>query len=159
MKRNSYGSAIVSLRKEQDVSVKMLSDILLIPSEKLLKIESGEGELSDVEIRLAAEVFAVDSDDLMKGIISRPMYHENVDAKIRELHSIILTLHAQTEEILNEIKESFPQIKQSLEHDLQEDKLSDAGKDIVTDNAGMIAEDVISDMEEVECQNTQMMHI
>ena len=159
MKRNSYGSAIVSLRKEQDVSVKMLSDILLIPSEKLLKIESGEGELSDVEIRLAAEVFAVDSDDLMKGIISRPKYHENVDAKIRELHCIILTLHAQTEEILNEIKESFPQIKQSLEHDLQEDKLSDAGKDIVTDNAGMIAEDVISDMEEVECQNTQMMHI
>ena len=166
MAKNSYGSAIASLRAKQGVSEKTLADILLIPPEKLLKVEGGEGKLSEMEIRLAAEVFNADPDALKNGVISPPKYHWDMDSKIMKLQGIILTLHDRTKEILNEIRASFPQVKipQSLENRSLKDMPFDVSGDYLTNSIGVIAdstanEDEISDMEEIECQNTQMMHI
>ena len=157
MAKNSYGSAIASLRAKQGISEKTLADILLIQPEKLLKVEGGEGKLSEMEIRLAAEVFGVDS---------APKYHRDMDSKIRELQGIILILHDRTKEILNEIKASFPQVRipRSLENRSLKDMPFDVSGDYLTNSIGVIAdstakEDEISVMEEIECQNTQMMHI
>ena len=166
MAKNSYGSAIASLRAKQGISEKTLADILLIQPEKLLKVEGGEGKLSEMEIRLAAEVFGVDSDELEKGVVSPPKYHRDMDSKIRELQGIILILHDRTKEILNEIKASFPQVRipRSLENRSLKDMPFDVSGDYLTNSIGVIAdstakEDEISVMEEIECQNTQMMHI
>lgn len=180
MTKNRYGPVIASLRKEQEVSVETLANILLISPEKLLKVESGEGELSSAEIHLAAEVLYVDPEALERGMIRSPKYYDDMESKIRELHGMILALNARTKEIINEIKVSFPQaqIPPELERELlQERNLSekryrqpDISDEIVSAEDGAIGDGthenreqeempVITEMEDELCQNTQMMHI
>lgn len=64
---NKYGTVIEHLRKQNNLSLEELANILLITPDKMLNVEQGMEKLTDGEIMLCANVLSASSSALKRG--------------------------------------------------------------------------------------------
>ena len=99
--KNTYGEPISRLRERDDLEVKELARILMVPPNIIKNVENGVGWLSDSQLAITSMVFNVSVDALKEGIIRQTPSEEEIQQSLQSMHEDILEVKEKIEQLMN----------------------------------------------------------